>query len=106
MYRNLSIPQIDAGAVNQGTKIYYENGGEVRKLDANEEVDDMIRPSDLESNNSTEKSKVVDDVKNFFKKTKKSKQKSKNNSLVNRKILTTLLSRKKLYKILEHKLDL
>ncbi|XP_031628577.1 uncharacterized protein LOC116344249 isoform X2 [Contarinia nasturtii] len=106
----LPFATIDAGAVNQGTKLYYQNGGELRKFDGQEEADDIAVTTDSETNNSTEKSVFADNayVKQTLGKNENSKQKNKNTKKgrINRKILSTLLSRKKLYKILEHKMDL
>lgn len=126
----LSQFQITAGAVNQGTKLYYANGGEVRKLDENDEnfepelnrnetvVEKLEAPM---TTNSTEKP-IIDSNVTFKKSnstthsTKKPKDKKSKNSKptkkaapktrVNREILTTLLSRKKFYKMLQHKLEL
>lgn len=123
--------------MNQGTKIFYAQGGEVRKLDDGETVDDAkngTSTSAISSDavNSTE-TVVVDKVsfktanetntddeqhtkskgnaspkraKGSKRKNKKQKQAKKAKNRVNREILTTLLSRKKLYKMLEHKLEM
>lgn len=122
--------------MNQGTKLYYANGGETRKIDGSESLTDSnqnettINSSDSEATtnsipeleattNATPESTgpviFIDDstektnaTKSSTKKTKKSKRKKQksNKKRINREILQTLLSRKKLYKILEHKLDM
>ncbi|XP_055326699.1 uncharacterized protein LOC129580378 [Sitodiplosis mosellana] len=124
----LPFATIDAPAVNQGTILFYANGGEVRELNGDEDV--VNEPSQNEtlsvktkspvnSTNSTEaEDPITDDSVSFKKsnsttnstgknqKSKQSKKKPKQKKRVNREILSTLLSRKKLYKILEHKLEM
>lgn len=95
--------------MNTGTIPFYENGGQVRNL--NGDGSSYNETISVNSTNSTEmplgNGKVpLKKLKNSTKKNKKSSKKSKNKKRVNREILTTLLSRKKLYKILEHKLDM
>lgn len=119
--------------MNQGTFLFYANGGETRKLDDKETVEnDSNRnetdistgaslPNSTETNisfvsNMTNQSTTNSSAKTSNKaKPKKSSPKNTSEqsstetpkkSRVNREILTTLLSRKKLYKILEHKLDM
>lgn len=88
----------------------------MRELNGNEDRIDAIQngtlnksiDSEFKTINSTEKSIAIENV--LFKKTNSKKSKINNKkekkNRVNRKILTTLLSRKKLYKLIEHKLDM
>lgn len=117
--------------MNQGTFLFYENGGETRRLDDKETAEND--PNRNEASTSTDASlldstetSIVSNVanqsttnssaktSNKAKPTKSSPKKTSEKSSteapkktrMNREILSTLLSRKKLYKILEHKLDM
>lgn len=90
-------------------------GGQVRKLNSDSVVEDELSQNGtlsgeldlIASKNVTEAPEPISFKKLKNAKTKNKKQKiPKKKARINREILTTLLSRKKLYKILAHKLDM
>lgn len=114
---------IDEPDVNSGTIVWYQNHpNDERTLndDNVDQVNSNITDVDLAETETSNKT-VITKVGRSFKKTnstqssvtngrkkikKKKKKKKTKKSRVNREILTTLLSRKKFYKILKHKLDM
>lgn len=118
--------QIDEPNVNAGTVVWYQTGGngDQRTLEDNEiEQVNTNTTATIESTVNSDATVTGEEKKfplvsfketnstqshspNGRKKSGKKKKPKKKKSRVNREILQTLLSRKKFYKILEHKLDM